>query len=707
MALSSLELEMSMNIARLQADTGKAVKMVEGMARDFKSLLGGVSLAYITYQFKAFVDRTVDAADALNDLRTRSGLSGQELIVLQGAALRGGVALEGISDTVSKLSKRLGAAELGTGEAARGFAAIGLSATRADGSLKNVNEIMREAGAIFAGYEDGMDKATLATAIFGKGGDKLIPVIESLAEMDARFKKLGITIDEDFITAADRYKDTMSDIESLNEVFGRKLVSELLPFMQQYRDVMLEMATNTETMNRKVAAIMNPLKGIALVFYTLYKIVKATAEVFVALELAKLELWTAPKGAAFSAWRIFKEGAERAKQDLKDIGNAADFLFPNGGAPAFPGAPFRDDENWDNSRKNAPKLPELTKGKSPFQKAVEQLEKEAIKAEDLSRRIEVLRDIEAGAYGKLNPLQKEKLETLAKIVDKVKEEIAVRKADIDAQKYLQEEIQKLETLADKWRDLADPIRERNRLIAEGEELMRIGKLTPEQFRIGTMDSEIRGILQAKTLQEKLDEAWNAGKITLEEYQRVLESMNKETEKADTLAHDLGLTFSSAFEDAVAGGKSLRDILSGIEKDLLRLGTRKLVTEPMMKWFEGVMGSGGGGGFSGILSSIFGSGGSNYAADIASAGGGANFPALAVSGYMAHGGAVGGGKSYIVGERGPELFTPSMSGMVTPNGKLGMTVNNVFYLSTPTDKRTQDQISAIAGQSVQRALARNT
>jgi phage-related minor tail protein len=34
---------------------------------------------------------------------------------------------------------------------------------------------------------------------------------------------------------------------------------------------------------------------------------------------------------------------------------------------------------------------------------------------------------------------------------------------------------------------------------------------------------------------------------------------------------------------------------------------------------------------------------------------------------ASGGPVIGGTSYLVGERGPELFTPSRSGMITPNG----------------------------------------
>ena len=40
------------------------------------------------------------------------------------------------------------------------------------------------------------------------------------------------------------------------------------------------------------------------------------------------------------------------------------------------------------------------------------------------------------------------------------------------------------------------------------------------------------------------------------------------------------------------------------------------------------------------------------------------------GGKAMGGAVVGGTSYLVGERGPELFTPSSSGTITPNNRLG-------------------------------------
>jgi phage-related minor tail protein len=44
--------------------------------------------------------------------------------------------------------------------------------------------------------------------------------------------------------------------------------------------------------------------------------------------------------------------------------------------------------------------------------------------------------------------------------------------------------------------------------------------------------------------------------------------------------------------------------------------------------------------------------------------------------MADGGPVRGGTPYIVGERGPELFTPGVSGNITPNESLGGSTNIV-------------------------------
>ena len=77
-------------------------------------------------------------------------------------------------------------------------------------------------------------------------------------------------------------------------------------------------------------------------------------------------------------------------------------------------------------------------------------------------------------------------------------------------------------------------------------------------------------------------------------------------------------------------------------------------------------------------------------------------------FKASGGPVSSGSPYVVGEQGPEMFVPSTSGNIVPSGAMGsVTVNNMFTISGSVDTRSQAQISAAAGQGVQRAMARNT
>ncbi|MFN8996634.1 MAG: hypothetical protein ACK5X3_23645, partial [Pseudomonadota bacterium] len=179
----------------------------------------------------------------------------------------------------------------------------------------------------------------------------------------------------------------------------------------------------------------------------------------------------------------------------------------------------------------------------------------------------------------------------------------------------------------------------------------------------------------------------------------LKNTGKAAQDSDRLARDLGLTFTSAFEAAVGGSKSFRDILKGLESDLLKLGTRRLVTEPLFKRFEtilgSVMGGGGvaGGGFSSIVSSIAGAFGF---------GGGTQLPGRAA------GGPVSAGMGYLVGEKGPELFLPRQSGSIVPNGAMGGSTI-VFNVSTPdanSFRQSQGQMLAQAHQQMARAGRRN-
>lgn len=99
--------------------------------------------------------------------------------------------------------------------------------------------------------------------------------------------------------------------------------------------------------------------------------------------------------------------------------------------------------------------------------------------------------------------------------------------------------------------------------------------------------------------------------------------------------------SDAMADAIVQGDDLGDAFRGVlqqmASDLISSGIREGLTG-----LFGLGGGGGGGGLGGLIRGFFG-------------------------GFRAEGGPVAAGTSYIVGERGPELFTPGRSGFITPNG----------------------------------------
>ena len=72
----------------------------------------------------------------------------------------------------------------------------------------------------------------------------------------------------------------------------------------------------------------------------------------------------------------------------------------------------------------------------------------------------------------------------------------------------------------------------------------------------------------------------------------------------------------------------------------------------------------------------------------------------LQGGRAVGGPVTGDRSYIVGERGPEIFTPGAGGFITPNNRLGggsstnITINVTAGMGANGAQLGQEIVSAI-------------
>ena len=80
------------------------------------------------------------------------------------------------------------------------------------------------------------------------------------------------------------------------------------------------------------------------------------------------------------------------------------------------------------------------------------------------------------------------------------------------------------------------------------------------------------------------------------------------------------------------------------------------------------------------------------------------------GLLANGGPAKAGKSYIVGEQGPELFTPGVSGMVSPNSSLGGSTNIVVNVdasgsNVEGDEEGSEQLGRAFSDAIQLELVK--
>jgi phage-related minor tail protein len=140
--------------------------------------------------------------------------------------------------------------------------------------------------------------------------------------------------------------------------------------------------------------------------------------------------------------------------------------------------------------------------------------------------------------------------------------------------------------------------------------------------------------------------------------------------------NIGVRTMNKLEDSIIGvmdgTKSLKDAFSdmaqSILSDLIRMQIQESITGPL----SGFLSKG--------LSSLFGGGGGGFASGFAGA------PALG----FADGGVTSSRRPYLVGERGPEMFVPNMTGRVVPTKSLGggeVTVNVIN--NTGAQTRTEE------------------
>jgi len=233
----------------------------------------------------------------------------------------------------------------------------------------------------------------------------------------------------------------------------------------------------------------------------------------------------------------------------------------------------------------------------------------------------------------------------------------------DAKEFLNDEIvalQKKINLKDKEAE-ADALIESiqkarvKNLDKEIEMLERSFTMTSEEFEIEKQIAEMKEegeIKDEDEIRRKLQ------KIQMLEKERKLA---EETAAAfDRMAQSIATDIADGIQGMIRGTSTLGDMLNNVMNKLIDAAFN-------MALFGNMQGTLGGGGlFGSILGGLGGLFGGNKTGPL---------PPSPIM-VAANGGRIPGGKPSLVGEKGPELFTPASSGFVTPNHALGGSTNIV-------------------------------
>lgn len=599
----------------------------------FSAFSGGVAGGLVTgllgAGFSTYIQSAINDLDKLDESAERLGMSVESLSALNFAGRMNGLEFEDMTAALTKLSVKMQEAAAGSKEAGALFADIGVKVKDSAGNLKPAEQMLAEIADRFATFEDGAAKTALSVDMFGKSGAKLVPLLNGGADGLERMRKeaenLGGVIDAKLAKQAAEFNDNLDRLSVLSGTVAKSIAGELLPSLNKLASEFL--AARSAGMG-----FWESMIGIGLSDPT-----KSPGQQIKSLT-AEIDKLTASREAAFAQNR--QDGGSIDTSDmsaeLARLQRRREYFKAMQRMEALEGV-----ENYGNegrgkmggSGKN-----EIVRTASGEQKA-KTAAKEAAEA-----------TAEATAYAKA-------MESLAKVGSDA------NAATLDLTKS-QRALFDLMTSAE-WTSMPESWRQT--AVAQFEQAAAAEQSAEATARLNRLlgETESSKIEAARDDMLALVGALEQGIITEGKYlEAVAARLGKgsdEIAKQKNLVDELGLTFTSAFENAVASGGKFSDVLKGLEQDILRLLARMAVTEPLGKAVQGVD-------WGGLAKSVVGWFGSTTA----NANGGVyNSPSLsAYSGgvystpqFFAFANGAG-----VFGEAGPEAIMPLRRGA---DGKLGV------------------------------------
>lgn len=244
-----------------------------------KGMLAGLGVSLSVAGFAAMIKSAIDAADQLNKLSQKIGISVEALSTLRFAAQLSDVSLETLQKGIKGLSKNIAEANTGIGDGAQVFDALGISVRNADGSMKSTEAVLLQVADVFANLEDGAVKTALAVKLFGKSGMDMIPFLNQgaagITQLTAEAERLGLKLTTETARSAEAFNDNLTALKASSSSLGIALARDFLPELTNITNAMREAANEAGTLK----ALWVGLGGVGNLIFNGTEIKRARDEV--------------------------------------------------------------------------------------------------------------------------------------------------------------------------------------------------------------------------------------------------------------------------------------------------------------------------------------------------------------------------------------------------------------------------------------------
>lgn len=690
----SIIIDLLLRTGSFETDSKRAEKRVKDFRKEVTTSMiaaGNVIGDFVTDGIRGLANFTVETikfADQLDEMSQRLGISTETLSGWGYVAKLSGTDLESLTSAIPKLSKTLAAAADESSKAGQLFKAMGIDVKDAEGSLRDIEDVLPEIADRFKALKNDTLEQALAQELLGRSGAQLLEFFnrgsDGIAELTDRAKDLGLIVSGETASAAASFNDKLEELRAVTTAFGLQIAELLLPSLER----LVEWLIQNQREGKLLGFEIEDLGGAVDYFAGELSKADSIGESFkISLQgmIEQVVAFGDILGAvAGRDWQQFKAA----------FGNYFDARAKTMGA-ALAGAPgrqqraviFSDEQRIPSSMLSDRNLPDPTPrinhllggGKDGSGKS--QAEKDA---ESLQRSYESLLD-----------QQRERIALFG-----TEGEVAQLTYDIThgALKGLTEDQKKLLLENAEWIDFQREAADIEKVWADGTQ-DRIDAQYRGQKAFDDMMKTLQEETELLSLNADEQEIWNNLKwagVTAEsdlgkaiiESTRSLQAQRTAMEDQIDIMDGIRDAGRGLFDD-VRNGVGVWDALgNAIDRAVDAL--TDVALENVLDQLFGKQGEKGGGSWGAAIGEIF----------------GAMF-----GGSRAGGGDALGWRPILVGEQGPELFMPRTTGRVLNAeqtagllGGGGSNVNqyNTFAFQAPTSARTQTQVANRTGYELRRA-----